>query len=164
MAIDTDDKKLALMEWDVIWEPGIPLDETAAFDQGDKQQLLWGYPGILWGEPTEVVEPPPTGGFYRRISRREREFLRRLGQPMFDTRAALIDLEPVAVAVVRDLGIETDEIDLASLDGLEIILDKVEQEHQELASEIQLILTNIQLQQALEIEMIEYLIVTVLLI
>ena len=48
MAIDTSDEKLALMEWCSVWEPGIPLDETAGFDQGDKQQLLWGYPGISW--------------------------------------------------------------------------------------------------------------------
>ena len=52
MAIDTNDKKLALMEWDMPWEPGLPLDETAGFDQGDKQQLLLGYPGILWAEIT----------------------------------------------------------------------------------------------------------------
>ena len=48
MAIDTNDEKLALMEWDTVWEPGLILDETASFDQGDKQQLLWGYPGIAW--------------------------------------------------------------------------------------------------------------------
>lgn len=33
-----------------IWEPGIILNETSSFNQGDKQQLLWGYPGILWAE------------------------------------------------------------------------------------------------------------------
>ena len=48
MAIDTNDEKLALMEWDQVWEPGLPLDEASGFDQGDRQQLLWGYPGVLW--------------------------------------------------------------------------------------------------------------------
>lgn len=59
MAIDTNDEKLALMEWDNVWEPAIPLDEAAGFDQGDKQQLLWGYPGISWGGPPAA----PTFGF-----------------------------------------------------------------------------------------------------
>ncbi len=51
MAIDTNNKKLSLMEWDLVWEPGIPL-LAGSFGQDDKQQLLWGYPGILW---TEIV-------------------------------------------------------------------------------------------------------------
>ena len=51
MAIDSNNKKLALMEWDLPWEPGIPLS-PGTLDQTDKQQLLWGYPGILW---TEIV-------------------------------------------------------------------------------------------------------------
>lgn len=58
MAIDTNDEKLSLMEWDQIWEPGLPLDEASGFDQGDKQQLIWGYPGISWSaevEPTGVI-------------------------------------------------------------------------------------------------------------
>ncbi len=50
MAIDTDNKKLAIMEWGNYWEPGLPLLPGAIFDQGEKQQLLWGYPGILWTE------------------------------------------------------------------------------------------------------------------
>ena len=55
MAIDTNDEKLALMEWCLPWEPGLPLDEAAGFDQGDKQQLLLGYPGILWISTTAVA-------------------------------------------------------------------------------------------------------------
>jgi hypothetical protein len=47
MAIDTDNKKLAVMEMDCIFEPAIPL-LPGTFGQDDKQQLLWGYPGILW--------------------------------------------------------------------------------------------------------------------
>ena len=49
MAIDTDDKKLAVMQWNMPFAPAIVLNETSPFSQGDKQQLLWGYPGILWG-------------------------------------------------------------------------------------------------------------------
>lgn len=51
MAIDTDNKKLALMEWDIVWEPGLPLS-PGTFGQDDKQQLLWGYPGVLWSAIT----------------------------------------------------------------------------------------------------------------
>lgn len=54
MAIDTNDKKLAVMEMDVMLEPGLVLDETSPFDQGNKQQLLWGYPGILWLDLSEI--------------------------------------------------------------------------------------------------------------
>lgn len=50
MAITTDDEKLAVMEFGDPWEPGLPLEEGASFDQGEQQQLLWGYPGVLWAE------------------------------------------------------------------------------------------------------------------
>ena len=49
MAIDTNNKKLAVMELDQAYEPGLPLS-PGVFGQDDKQQLLWGYPGILWEE------------------------------------------------------------------------------------------------------------------
>jgi hypothetical protein len=54
MAIDTVNEKLALMEWDQTFEPGLPLS-PGAFGQGDKQQLLWDYPGVLWGEPPQPI-------------------------------------------------------------------------------------------------------------
>ena len=47
MAIDTTNKKLALMEWGQVGEPGLPIS-PGTFGQDDKQQLLWGYPGVLW--------------------------------------------------------------------------------------------------------------------
>ena len=47
MAIDTTNKKLAVMEMEEYWEPGLPL-LPGVFDQGELQQLLWGYPGITW--------------------------------------------------------------------------------------------------------------------
>ncbi len=51
MAIDTDNKKLTVMEWGIPWEPGLPLSPgTLGYD--DKQQLLWGYSGILWSIAT----------------------------------------------------------------------------------------------------------------
>jgi len=49
MAIDTTNKKLALMEWDVVCEPGLPVS-PGTLGQDDKQQLVWGYPGILWND------------------------------------------------------------------------------------------------------------------
>lgn len=56
MAISTVNEKLALLEWDQSWEPGLPIS-PGAFGQDDQQQLVWGYPGVLWGEP--VPEPVP---------------------------------------------------------------------------------------------------------
>lgn len=57
MVIDTDNEKLALMDLDTPWEPGLPLS-PGTFGQDDKQQLLWGYPGILWEESVGLVEGP----------------------------------------------------------------------------------------------------------
>ena len=42
------------MELEDVWEPGIGF-VPVSFGQGDKQQLLWGYPDILWGAPVVVV-------------------------------------------------------------------------------------------------------------
>lgn len=47
MAISTNNEKLAVLDWTEL-EPGLPLS-PGAFGQGDKQQLLWGYPGVAWG-------------------------------------------------------------------------------------------------------------------
>lgn len=55
MAITTDTGKLAVMEWDLDWEPGLPLS-PGALDPADQQQLLWGFPEDLWGE-AETVAP-----------------------------------------------------------------------------------------------------------
>jgi len=74
MAIDTTNKKLALIEWDNIWESALPMS-PGTLGQDDKQQLLWGYPGILWTVAVApVVTLPTTPGdriyepdFYDRI-------------------------------------------------------------------------------------------------
>lgn len=47
------------MELDQDWEPGIPL-LPGSFGQDDKQQLLWGFPEILW--ETVVITTFPPGG------------------------------------------------------------------------------------------------------
>jgi hypothetical protein len=46
--IATATGKLAIMELDVDWEPGLPLS-PASLDQAARQQLLWGFPEVLWG-------------------------------------------------------------------------------------------------------------------
>jgi hypothetical protein len=46
VAIDTNAKKLAVMEGDE-WEPGLPLSPNY-LGRGDRQTLLGGYPGVLW--------------------------------------------------------------------------------------------------------------------
>ena len=56
MAIDTTNKKLALMEWESFWEPGLPIS-PGTIGQDDKQQFVWGYPGILWASVAEVETP-----------------------------------------------------------------------------------------------------------
>lgn len=55
MPIDTANKKLALLEWDQDYEPGLPIS-PGALGQDDRQQLLWGYPGVLW--TTAVAAAP----------------------------------------------------------------------------------------------------------
>jgi hypothetical protein len=45
----TENEKLGLMEWEDVWEPGLPLS-PGTLGQDDRQQLLWGYPGVLWNE------------------------------------------------------------------------------------------------------------------
>jgi hypothetical protein len=47
VAVDTINEKLALMEMENVWEPGLPMS-PGTLGQDDQQQLLWGYPGILW--------------------------------------------------------------------------------------------------------------------
>lgn len=54
MAITTDTGKLAVMRLTQVWEPPLPLS-PGAIDQADRQQLLWGFPEILWGEPVVTV-------------------------------------------------------------------------------------------------------------
>jgi len=51
MAIDTTNEKLALIEYGDIFQPAIPISADG-IGQDDQQQLLWEYPGILWGAIT----------------------------------------------------------------------------------------------------------------
>jgi hypothetical protein len=67
VAIDTNAKKLAVMEGDE-WEPGLPLSPNY-LGRGDRQTLLGGYPGVLWlsGDAISFVDEvhkagPSTGG------------------------------------------------------------------------------------------------------
>ena len=52
MAISTDNEKLGVMEWCLVWEPGLPLS-PGTLGQADKQQLIWDYPGVLYAEAAE---------------------------------------------------------------------------------------------------------------
>jgi hypothetical protein len=51
MAIDTLNKKLSLFSYQQVYIAAIPKS-TDGLDQADNQQLLWGYPGILWEAPS----------------------------------------------------------------------------------------------------------------
>lgn len=50
MAITTDNEKLGVMEMEVIFESGLPLS-PGTLGQDDQQQLLLGYPTILYSGP-----------------------------------------------------------------------------------------------------------------
>ena len=39
---------LAHIEWCQVWEPSIG---SGVATNGEKQQLLWGYPGVAWSAP-----------------------------------------------------------------------------------------------------------------
>jgi len=52
----TDTDKLAVMEWGLVWEPGLPL-LPGTIDQADQQQLLWGFPGVLWAAASAGAGP-----------------------------------------------------------------------------------------------------------
>ena len=47
MAIDTNNKKLALITYHQPWNTPIPIS-VDGLGQDDKQHLLWEYPGLLW--------------------------------------------------------------------------------------------------------------------
>lgn len=47
MAIDTTNEKFALIDMGDIWTDALPISSDGLGD-GDKQHLLWEYPGILW--------------------------------------------------------------------------------------------------------------------
>jgi hypothetical protein len=47
LAIDTTNEKLALINLMMPFQPNLPVS-PGTLGQDDKQQLLWGYPGILW--------------------------------------------------------------------------------------------------------------------
>lgn len=47
MAIDTDTKKLSMMDWCQVWESGLPLS-PGTLGQDDQQHLIWGQSAGLW--------------------------------------------------------------------------------------------------------------------
>lgn len=57
MAITTTNGKLAIMELDQDYEPGLPIS-PGTLGQDDQQQLLWGFPEILWGPAVALVYYP----------------------------------------------------------------------------------------------------------
>ncbi len=57
MAIDTNNEKLAIMEWGSEWEPGLPMDSTSFPTQAHKQQLILGLAEPLWTTPGGIAIP-----------------------------------------------------------------------------------------------------------
>ncbi len=48
MAITTDNEKLALISYHQNWNLTLPISSDIGND-GDKQHLIWEYPGVSWG-------------------------------------------------------------------------------------------------------------------
>lgn len=47
MAITTDNEKFALISYHQNWNTPIPISSDIG-NAGDKQHLIWEYPGIVW--------------------------------------------------------------------------------------------------------------------
>lgn len=56
MAIDTTNEKYALLSWLNIFMFEVPISSDG-LGQADNQQLLWGYPGILWSAVVARLNP-----------------------------------------------------------------------------------------------------------
>ena len=54
MSLDTDTKKLSMMEFCATWEPGLPLS-PGALGQDDQQHLIWGQSDVLWSALTATA-------------------------------------------------------------------------------------------------------------
>ena len=54
MAITTDNEKFALISYHQNWNTPIPISSDIGND-GDKQHLIWEYPGITWGGDVAVA-------------------------------------------------------------------------------------------------------------
>ena len=48
MAITTNNGKLAIIEFEDVWEPGLPMVATDTISEADQVQFLWGFPEILY--------------------------------------------------------------------------------------------------------------------
>ncbi len=55
MAITTVNDKLAVMSFHNTVMPNLPIS-PGTLGQDDQQQLLWGYPGTLWGAAAAVAD------------------------------------------------------------------------------------------------------------
>lgn len=86
MSLTTTNGKMAVMEWEGL-ESGFMLSATTPFSQGDKQQLIWGIPEVLWSEasaptptpaPVTDITPEGAGGagyraYYDRVQQKKRQ-------------------------------------------------------------------------------------------
>lgn len=68
MAITTTNGKLAIMEFCQGYEPGLPL-LPGSLGQDDKQQLIHGFPEVLWATSSGSAEVAKHRGFLRNVGR-----------------------------------------------------------------------------------------------
>jgi len=54
MAIDTRAKRFSILGFGRVWKSPV-LTPDGSFDQADRQHLLHGYSGILWGAAASVI-------------------------------------------------------------------------------------------------------------
>lgn len=72
MPIDITNEKLAVMEWEEVYEPAIPMVSTGFPTQAHKQHLLWGMPEPLWAAPAVVSAIAKLGRFARTVAAQAR--------------------------------------------------------------------------------------------
>jgi len=58
MPITTRDDRFSLINLALASGRVLPNPQVTPFDQGDRQQLLYNYRGILWGAPIVIVSVP----------------------------------------------------------------------------------------------------------
>lgn len=56
MALDIDHKKMSVMDWGNVFDPGLPFS-PGSIGQDDQQALLWGQSDELWGAQEVTLRP-----------------------------------------------------------------------------------------------------------
>ncbi len=72
MSIDNYNEKLGLIHFLQPYQPPM-LDVGGSLDRDDRQQLIWGYPGILWGSRPAIGVGMQLGAAAHHFMKRRRK-------------------------------------------------------------------------------------------